>query len=226
MANTNTPYIAKAAGPLTNPTAATLFLQLPSPIATVAATQVLKVAYADYRGYNQTGTGVSNPINLVRINVKASGRAVYGAAGNHTPTLVIAQPSTVGAGGTFLAATATSTIGALTAQAAGGAGTGEWTITADLTWNPATGVISGSFSGQETVLVAGTATTTLTASTAITPLTGYTAAQVVSNQSNTTPVTIPAPTGELALFFAASSIFSATNANNLSYQDMMQTEEV
>jgi hypothetical protein len=226
MANTNTPYIAKAAGPLANPTSATLFLQLPSPIATVAATQVLKVAYATYRGYNQYGTGISNPIDLVRINVKASGRATYGAAGNHTPTLVIAGFGAVTPSAPFLPATSVSTIGGLTAQAASAAGTGEWTITADLTWNPATGVISGSFSGQETVLVAGAASTTLTASTAITPLTGYIAPQTVSNQSNTVPIAIPAPTGELALLFAVTSIFSASNASNVAVQDMLQTEEL
>lgn len=221
MANTNSPYIAKAAGPLANPVAGTLFLQLPSPIATVASTQVLKVAYATCHGYNQTGTGVSNSIDLVRINVRASGRATYGAAGNFTPTLVIGA---VGTTQLFLPATSTSTIGALTVQAASAAGTGVWTISADLTWDPNTGTISGSYSGQETVLVAGTATTTLTASTAITPLTGYLTAQDVATQSYTTPVTIPAPTGEVALFFAVSGIFSATNANNVAIQDMLQTE--
>lgn len=221
MANTNSPYIAKAAGTLTNPTAATLFLQLPSPIATVASTQVLKVAYATYHGYNQTGTGVSNSIDLVRLNVRASGRATYGVAGNFTPTLVIGALAT---SANFLAGSSTSTIGALTAQAASAAGTGVWTISADLTWDPNTGVISGSFSGQETVLVAGVATTTLTASTAITPLTGYLTTQAVSTQSNTTAVAIPAPTAELALFFAVSALFSATNAANVATQDMLQTE--
>jgi hypothetical protein len=221
MANTNSPYIAKAAGPLTNPVTGTLFLQLPSPIATVASTQVLKVAYATYHGYNQTGTGVSNSIDLVRLNVRASGRATYGTAGNFTPTLVLAA---LGTGPNFLAGSSTNTIGALTPQAASAAGTGEWTISADLTWNPNTGVISGSYSGQETVLVAGVATTTLTAATAITPLTGYLTTQAVSTQSNTTPVAIPAPTAELALFFAASALFSATNAGNVATQDMLQTE--
>lgn len=226
MANTNTPYIAKAAGPLTNPTAGTLFLQLPSPIATVASTQVLKVAFSTYRGYNQGGTGVSNMIDLIRISVRAGGRATYGAAGNFTPTLVIAGPSAVGVGGTFLAATSTSTIGALTVQAASAAGTGVWEIDADLTWDPNTGTVSGTFQGQETVLVAGTASTTLTARAAITPLTGYTAAQVLSLQSNTSPATIPSPTGESALFFAVSAIFSASNAANIAVQDMLQTEEI
>lgn len=223
MANTNTPYIAKAAGPLTNPTAATLFLQLPSPIGTIASTQVLKVAYATYRGYNQTGTGVSNPIDLIRLNVKAAGRSTYGAAGNFTPTLVIGG---VSQGANFIAGSTVTTIGALTPQAASAAGTGVWAMSADLTWDPNTGTISGTLGGQETVLVAGTATTTLTATAAITPITGYIAAQNTSNQSNTVPVTIPAPSGELSLFFAVSCLFSASNAANIAIQDMLQTEEL
>jgi hypothetical protein len=221
MANTNSPYIAKAAGNLTNPTAATMFLQAASPIATVSATQVLKVAYAAQKGYNQAGNGVSNSIDLVRFLVRAAGRCTYGASGNFTPTLVIGA---VGTTANFLAATSTNTIGALTPQAPGGAGSATWEITADLTWDPNTGTISGKYSGSETTLVAGSATTTLTASTAMTPLTGYTAAQTVSTQSNTTAVTIPAPTGELALFFAVSALFGTSNASNVAVQDMLQTE--
>lgn len=223
MANSNTPYIAKAAGPLTNPTSATLFLQLPSPIATVASTQVLKVAYATYRGYNQTGTGVSNMIDLVEINVRAAGRVTYGASGTFIPSLVLGS---VGTGPNFLAGTSTNSVCALTAATASAAGTGIWQISATLFWDPNTGVISGTYSGSETTLVAGTAATTLTASTAITPLTGYLTAQAVSLQSNTTPVTIPAPTAELALFFAVSGIFNTSNAANVAIQDVLQTEAI
>jgi hypothetical protein len=223
MAGSNNPYIAKAAGPLTNPTAATLFTQAVSPIATVASTQVLKVAYATYRGYNLGGVGYSNAWDLVRFECRASGRATYGAAGNFTPTINIGN---VGTTNNFLAATAVTPIGSLTPQAASAAGTGVWTVLADLTWDPNTGVISGTIGGQQTVLVAGVATTTLTATTAITPIQGYTAAQVVSLQSNTTPVAIPAATGEGVLFFAVTGLFSASNAANVAVQDMLQTTEI
>lgn len=223
MATGNSPYIAKAAGSLVNPTSGTLFLQAPSPIATVSSTQVLKVAYATYHGYNQTGTGVSNSIDMVEIVVRAAGRITYGVSGTFIPTLVIGA---VGTGPNFLAATSTSTIGALSAATASAAGTGIWQIAANLYWDPNTGLISGTYSGSETTLVAGSAATTLTASAAITPLTGYLTAQAVSTQSNTTAVTIPAPTAELALFFAVSGIFNTSNANNLAIQDVLQTEAI
>jgi hypothetical protein len=223
MAGSNNPYIAKAAGPLTNPTAATLFTQAVSPIATVASTQVLKVAYATYRGYNLGGVGYSNAWDLVRFDVRASGRATYGAAGNFTPALTIGQ---VGTNYNFLPASPVTQLAALTPQAASAAGTGVWTILGDFTWDPNTGVISGTVVGQETVLVAGVATTTLPGLTAITPIQGYTAPQVVSLQSNTTPVTIPAATGEAVLFFAVTGLFSASNAANVAIQDMLQTTEI
>src|SRR3569833_1386080 len=161
MANTNTPYIAKNAAALTNPTALSIFTQTASPIATVASTQVLKSAFVKYNGFSQYGAGYSDNINLVHILVKAAGRVTGGTSTNWTPSIQIASsiPST-------------------------------------------------------------------TAATAITPVTGYTATPTTSAQSSSTAVAIPAPTGELVLFFAAGGLFSASNADNVAYLDLFQVEEL
>src|ERR1019366_3153787 len=97
MANTNTPYIAKAAASLVNPiTTAVVFQQVTSPIATVASTQTAKAAFVKYNGFSQSGAGVSDNINLVRIMVTAAGRAVGGTTVNFTPSLLISPAATNG----------------------------------------------------------------------------------------------------------------------------------
>jgi hypothetical protein len=216
MAGTNTPYIAKAAAPLTNPIVQTVFTQLPSPIATVAATQVLKSSYIKYNGYSQYLEGVSNNVDLIRIKVTAAGRATGGGTTNFTPSIQISGP---GAGIPSTAATGNNTIATGTATAYNTA-SGNWCLNAELLWDPISGQINGLVNGYGG---SGGAQTT-TASAALTPQTGFTAAPTVSNQSNTVPVTIPAPTGELVLYFAAAGLFSATNANNIAYLDLFQVE--
>lgn len=216
MAGTNTPYIAKAAAPLTNPTALTVFTQLPSPIATVAATQVLKSAYIKYNGYSQYLEGVSNNVDLIRIKVTAAGRATGGTTTNWTPSI---QMSAAGAGIPSTTAANNSTIATGTATAFNSV-SGNWVLSAELLWDPVSGQINGLLSGYGG---SGGAQTT-TAAAAITPQTGFTAPPTVSTQSNTVPVTIPAPTGELVLYFAAGGLFSATNANNIAYLDLFQVD--
>lgn len=216
MAGMDTPYIAKAAQSLTNPTALTVFTQLPSPIATVAATQVLKSAYVVYKGYSQIGEGVSNNVDLIRILVQAAGRATGGATTNFTPSIQISSatatiPSTT--------ATANTTLFSLTPTAFNTA-SGNWVIKTELLWDPVSGQINGLGSGY-----AGSGgTMTNTAAAAITPQTGYTAIAPVSVLSNITPVAIPAPTGELVLYFAAGGLFSVSNANNIAYLDSFYAE--
>lgn len=216
MAGTNTPYIAKAAAPLTNPTSLTVFTQLPSPIATVAATQVLKSAYVVYKGYSQYLEGVSNNVDLVRIKITAAGRATGGTTTNFTPSI---QISAAGASIPSTTATSNTTIASGTATAFNSA-SGNWTLSAELLWDPVSGQINGLVNGYG----GSGGAQTITAPAAITPQTGYIQPATVSNQSNTVPVTIPAPTGELVLYFAAGGIFSATNANNIAYLDLFQAE--
>lgn len=221
MASPNAPYIAKASAPLVNPTTATAFLQAISPIATVAATQVQKIAYVAYKGYAQSGSGVSNNIDIVVLNVRAAGRITFGAAGNFTPTLVIGNTAV---NQNFLPANTVITLGSLTPSAASAAGAGTWELEATLVWDPNSGLISGTYRGVEATLIGGTAAQTLTAIASITPVQGFIAPQPTTVLSNTTAVPIPAPTGELALYFAVTGIFSASNANNQATQDSFQTE--
>lgn len=217
MAGTNTPYIAKAAQPLTNPTALSVFTQVPSPIATVAATQVLKPAFIAYKGYSQVGEGVSNNVDLIRIRVTAAGRATGGTTTNWTPSIQISAAATNGIPSTTAASNTTIATGTATAY---NSVTGNWLLTVELLWDPTSGQINGLLSGYGG---SGGAQTTTT-SAAITPQTGYTATAPTSVQSNTTAVTIPAPTGELVLYFAAGGLFSATNANNVAFLDNFSAE--
>jgi hypothetical protein len=219
MANTNTPYIAKPAASLANPiTTAVVFQQTASPIATVAATQTAKAVFVKYNGYSQYGVGVSNNVDLVRILVTAAGRATGGTTVNFTPSLLIA-PAAANTGISLTLAT-NSTIFSPTAMAFNSA-SGNWVIKVELLWDPISGQINGVYSGY-----GGATTQTTTAATAITPLTGYTQTATVSSQSYTTAVSIPAPTGEMVLYFGVAGLFSTTNANNIAYLDLLSVEEL
>jgi hypothetical protein len=219
MANTNTPYIAKPAASLANPiTTAVVFQQTSSPIATVAATQTAKAVFVKYNGFSQYGVGVSNNVELVRIRVTAAGRATGGTTVNFTPSLLIA-PAAANTGISLTLATNT-TVFSPTAMAFNSA-SGNWVITAELLWDPISGQINGLSSGY-----GGATTQTTTAVTAITPLTGYTQSPTVSSQSYTTAVTIPAPTGEMVLYFGVAGLFSTTNAGNIAYLDLLQVDEL
>jgi hypothetical protein len=219
MANTNTPYIAKPAATLVNPiTTAVVFQKVLSPITTVSSTQTAQACFVKYNGYSQAGVGVSNNVDLIRILVTAAGRATGGTTTNFTPSLLISPAATNGIPSLTLASN--TTIFSPTAMAFNSAN-GNWVIKAELLWDPVSGQINGLSSGY-----GGATTQTTTASTAITPLTGYTVTAAVSNQSYTTPVTIPAPTGEIVLYFAVAALFSATNAGNIAYLDLLQVEEL
>jgi hypothetical protein len=219
MANTNTPYISKPAASLVNPvTTAVVFQKVASPVASVALTQVAQACFVKYNGYSQYGVGVSNNIDLVRILVTAAGRATGGTTVNFTPSLLISPAATNGIPSLTLASN--TTIFSPTAMAFNSAN-GNWVIKAELLWDPISGQINGLSSGY-----GGATTQTTTASAAITPLTGYTLAPTVSSQSYTTPVTIPAPTGEIVLYFAAAGLFSTTNAGNIAYLDLLQVDEL
>ena len=219
MANTNTPYISKPAASLVNPiTTAVVFQQLTSPIATVAATQTAKAVFVKYNGYSQYGEGVSNNVDLVRILVTAAGRATGGTTVNFTPSLLIA-PAAANTGISLTLATNT-TLYSPTAMTFNSA-SGNWVIKADLLWDPTSGKINGVTSGY-----GGGSALVVTASAAITPQTGYTLTAAPSTQSYTTAVTIPAPTGELVLYFGVAGLFSTTDPGNIAYLDLFQVEEL
>ncbi len=219
MANTNTPYISKPAASLVNPiTTAVVFQKVASPVTSVASTQAAQACYVKYNGYSQTGVGVSNNIDLVHIRVKAAGRAVGGTTVNFTPSLLISPAATNGIPSLTLASN--TTVYSPTAMAFNSAN-GNWVIEVELLWDPISGQINGLSKGY-----GGATTQTTTATAAITPLTGYTLTAAVSTQSYTTAVAIPAPTGELVLYFGVAGLFSATNAGNIAYLDLFQVEEL
>lgn len=217
MGNTNTPYIGKAANPLANPTSTTVFTQLTSPIATVASTQVAKPVYVRYAGYSQYGSGVSDNINVVNIKVRIAGRVTGGTTTNFTPSIQIAPV------GTILPSTTTTfaNLASLTATAFNSA-SGNFTLKADLVWDPVSGQINGIYNGYAG---SGGAQTTA-ALTAITPQTGYIQAAPASTQPTTVAQYAAAVNngGELQLFFVAAGLFSASNANNIAYLDMFEVE--
>lgn len=224
MANTNTPYIAKNAAPLVNPTVATVFQQAPSPIATVQITQIPRSAYVRYAGYAQIGAGTSNNINLVNFQVRASGRVTFGVAGSFTPSIAIA------AAGSSVAPLPTSATNVVLASlapiTATGAGTGLWSMSLNLTWDPNSGIIVGSYNGVQGTTVSGASAGGIVAPTSVTPATGYVITPPLSTLA-TTPAQNTAQInngGELALFFVQTGLFSASNATNVAYQDVLQTE--
>jgi hypothetical protein len=220
MANANTPYIAKAAAPLVNPTAATIFTTIPNSLATIAATQPTQSAYVVYKAYaaqNAAGTavGASSNQNIVLLSIKAAGRVVGGTTTNFTPTLYFGRA--LGTGN--IPGTGVVPVGSLTATAFNSA-SGNWYLNATLIWDFASGQINGSLNG-----VAGSGgTETLTGLSAFTPITGQTLSpQPTSVAQSANYLT---QNGELALFFSVGGVFSASNAGNIAYLDLFQSEEL
>lgn len=212
MANANTPYISKAAAVLTNPTAATVFQQAPNPLTIIAANQTAQSAYVVFKGYaasagaGSTGgaAGVSNEQNLTYFVVRAGGRATGGTTTNFTPTLQFGRSTT---------AASNTTIGGLTATAFNTA-SGNWILTGTFSWDPVSGQINGTVGGW-----AGSGgAMTLTAQAGITPVTGQTLAFPATNVNGAFS------TGEVAMFFSVSGLFSASNANNTATLDMFEVE--
>ena len=112
-------------------------------VATVAATQPAKAAYVVYKGYSQTGEGVSNNVDLIRILVQAAGRATGGTTTNFTPSI---QISAAGAGVPSTTAASNTTLFSLTATAFNSA-SGNWVVKVELLWDPVSGQINGLGSG-------------------------------------------------------------------------------
>ena len=209
MANANTPYIAKQAAPLVNPTAATVFTQTLNPLAQIAANQTIQAAYVKYEAFAAgiglgSQAGVTNNQNFTRFRVSAGGRVTGGGTTNFTPTIQFGR-STIAASNT--------NIGGLTATAFNSA-SGNWVLDASLLWDATSGQINGTISG-----VAGSGgTQTILAPATITPITGQTLAVPA------TSVTGAYSTGDIQMFFSVAALFSASFAGNLALLDFFQVE--
>ncbi len=204
MSNTNTPYVAKQAATLVNPTALTVFSQL---VLNSLATAPTSSAYVQYQVFNnsvssttQTATAYGahfENVNAAWFKIRAFGRVTGGTTTNWTPSLQFGRSTT---------AASNTTMGSLTARAFNTA-SGLWYLTAELVWDVTSGVISGSISGGNGSTVA------LDAAALITPVTGQTAA-VLNAQTN------PG-----AFFFSVGGLFSATNASNVATLDGFEVED-
>lgn len=216
MANTNSPYIAKNAAPLVNPTTASLFTTMVSAIATVASTQVLKPAFVKYACYAAGGAGTSNNINIVRIAVRASGRVTTGASSTFTPAIVLFNNT----GSAPALTTGFTQLAALT-PATFATNSGNWYMDLNMAWDPTSGYVGGTYSGAETN---GAGATTLTASAAFTPAGGYTLVPPATTLPTTPAQAAAVSTGELALFFGVTGLVGTGNAATTAYLDNFEIE--
>lgn len=158
MGNANTPYVAKAAAPLVNPVASTVFTVRDANAA------VSRAAFAAYNVYQTVPTSIAGNaapglVNCVPLKVRAWGRATGGTTTNWTPTLQF---------GNSVTSASNTTVAALTAGAFNTA-SGSWYIEATLLWDAVSGQIVGYSTGTNAT------TGTLTANAAITAITGQTA---------------------------------------------------
>lgn len=202
MSNTNTPYVAKGAAPLVNPTAATCFTPV-IPNAALPATPFS--AFVSYNVYNtltstttQTAPNLSghfDNVNAARFRIRAFGRVTGGTTTNWTPSLQFGRSPTFASN---------TTMGSLTARAFNTA-SGVWSLDCEVVWDCTSGVISGTISGLNG------STAAIDASALITPVTGQ------------APV---APANSQTFFFSIGGLFSATNASNLAYLDGFEVEDI
>lgn len=196
MSNTNTPYVAKNAAALVNPTSLTVFSQL---ILNSLATAPTLSAYVKYDVYGNTPStttqtvvpygGHAENVNCAIFLVRAWGRVTGGTTTNWTPTLQFGRSTTAGTN---------TTMGSLTARAFNTT-SGSWYMTVQLIWDITSGVISGSIQGGNG------ATLALDAAALITPVTGQTTAG--------------------PLYFSVGGLFSGTNAGNIAYLDGFEVED-
>lgn len=205
MSNTNTPYVAKQAATLVNPTSLTVFPQL---VLNQLATAPTNSAYVQYQVFNnsvssttQTSTAYGahfENVNAAWFNIRAFGRVTGGTTTNWTPTLQFGRSTTAGSN---------TTMGSLTARAFNTA-SGLWYLVAQLVWDVTSGQISGSIQGGNG------ATLALDAAALITPVTGQTA------------TVLNAATNPGALYFSIGGLFSGTNAGNVATLDGFEVEDV
>ena len=205
MSNTNTPYVAKAAATLVNPTALTVFPQL---VLNTLATAPVNSAYVQYNVFNNSVSATTQAataygahfenVNAAWFNIKAFGRVTGGTTTNWTPTLQFGRSTT---------AASNTTMGSLTARAFNTT-SGLWYLIAQLVWDVTSGQISGSIQGGNG------ATLALDAAALITPVTGQTAA------------VLNAATNPGALYFSVGGLFSGTNAGNVATLDGFEVEDI
>lgn len=205
MSSTNTPYVAKNAAPLVNPTTAAAFTPLVLNQQAAVSPFSAFVAYSVYNNSVSTTTQVAVPsgahfenVNAAIFTIRAFGRVTGGTTTNFTPTLQFGRSATFANN---------VTMGSLTAAAFNTA-SGLWSMRADLYWDVTSGQISGTYQGING------ATAAIVASALITPVTGQTAAVL---GAGLTPNTF---------FFSIGGLFSASNANNLAILDGFEVENL
>lgn len=201
MSSPSSPYVAKIAAPLVNPTAATAFV----PSLAVAPSQAAFSSYVSYEVFNTLNStttqvapnlsGHADSVNCATFVIRAWGRVTGGTTTNWTPSLQFGRSNTFGSN---------TTLGALTASAFNTA-SGVWSLKAELFWDATSGQISGSISGFNG------ATAALVANALVTPVTGQ------------APVL---PANSQFLYFTVGGLFSATSAANLAYLDGFIVEDI
>jgi hypothetical protein len=205
MSSAITPYVAKNAAALVNPTSASVFI--PLVINPVAATSAYS-AFVSYVVNNQsvsstTQTAVlygshAEGLNTAVFRVRAWGRVTGGTTTNFTPTLLYGRSQTYASN---------TVMGSLTATAFNSA-SGLWEFDATLFWDVTSGQLSGSISGYNG------ATAAIIAAALVTPVTGLTSTALAAlSQPNT-------------LYFSIAGLFSASNASNIAYLDGFQVEDI
>lgn len=206
MSSAITPYVAKSAAPLVNPTG-TAAVFTPLVLNQQAAPSAVS-AYAAYNVFNTststtTQTAILNSshgenVNAACFKVRAYGRVTGGTTTNFTPTLQFGRGITLAAN---------ITMGSLTASAFNSV-SGMWELEATLIWDVTSGQISGTIAGLNG------ATAAIVAPALITPVTGQTAAALAGGLNPNT------------LFFSVAGLFSASNAGNIAYLDCLQVEDI
>lgn len=124
MANANSVYTAKRAATLTNPIAATTFLQADNSAKAAAV-------YVPDQWQENTVAG------SIRFNLKAWGRATGGTTTNFLPQIQF---------GTSVTAASNTDITVMTTRAYNSA-SGNWWIEAQMVWDSTSKILVGSFTG-------------------------------------------------------------------------------
>jgi hypothetical protein len=202
MSSANTPYVAKNAAPLVNPTTATVFTPTVLNAALPVSPYSAYVAYNVYNTLTSTTTqtapnlsGHADNVNAAIFTLRAYGRVTGGATTNFTPSLLFGRSATYGSN---------TVMGSLTASAFNTA-SGLWSLRADLYWDVTSGQISGTLSGLNG------STAALIAAALVTPVTGQTPVGGANSQS---------------FFFSIGGLFSASNAGNIAYLDGFEVEDL
>lgn len=197
MPGTNDIYGAKAAAPLTNPTAAAVFLTQDSVTSNAASSSqptkaaVVYLPEVEVDSVNLgNNAGVKWPLGAIKYNVRIAGRCAAGASTTVTFTLQLGSSTTAGSNTTIATGSALTT-GAFNLL-------GNYQFTYTLVYDPTSKLLTGQVSGT-----GGTATTIVTPATV-------------------TATTVDLSLGKQAVCFTA--LVNTGNAATLVYLDELALE--